>query len=111
MADLIGGVNFMDALNSVAVALSGLVFAGTAALTVGAAIPASAQAVVSMPYQGNEDLALSPSYDDDKKRIEKQRISQRCVDTENCNPQVQQTVGDDDRPRQSSERGEDGNDD
>jgi hypothetical protein len=40
----------MNALNSVAVAISGLVFAGTAALTAGAALPANAQIAVSAPH-------------------------------------------------------------
>jgi hypothetical protein len=108
----IEGENSMDALKSVAVAVSGLVLVGTAALTVGAAIPASAGVVVSMPYQPDDDTVIEGDNngDNDQKRIKRNRIRQVCTDTEVCNPQLQQTVGDEDRPRQNSRLGEDDDD-
>jgi hypothetical protein len=56
---LIEGENSMNALNSVAVAISGLVFAGAAALTAGAALPANAGVAVSVPHMmsSHEDKA------------------------------------------------------
>jgi hypothetical protein len=84
----------MNALNSVAVGISGLVFAGTAALTAGAALPANAQVTVSTPQmntssRGKEERGSygkeeRGSYGKEERGRRRVPQSNACRDTARC---------------------------